>query len=179
MEGMASSPHRKKTQNLEQETNREEGTNVNLLPLQFTDVSNGIAPLVHIMAYVQNDRSGNSAASPSSVPTSLLALGGMAILLGLTLFGYRVMQTVGHAIAKLDFTTGLAAQTAAALCVLAATAAGLPVSTTQILVAAVAGAAYSQGLPIQSRTVARILLAWVLTIPISALVSVAMHWMVR
>jgi PiT family inorganic phosphate transporter len=164
---------------LEQATNHEvEFVTTRALSL-FVDVSNGIAPLVQIMAYVREGHAENGVGEHSTVPLSLLILGGSAILLGLTLFGYRVMQTVGFAIAKLDFATGLAAQTAAALCVLAATAAGLPVSTTQILVAAVAGAAYSQGTSIQGRTVWRILLAWVLTIPVSAFVSVAVHWIVH
>ncbi|PYA58813.1 anion permease, partial [Serratia marcescens] len=52
----------------------------------------------------------------------------------------------------------------------------MPVSTTHVLSSAVAGTMIVDGGGVQSKTVKNILLAWVLTLPISILLSGALYW---
>lgn len=53
---------------------------------------------------------------------------------------------------------------------------GMPVSTTQVLSSAVAGTMLVDGGGVQSKTVKSIMLAWVLTLPISIFLSGALYW---
>ena len=53
---------------------------------------------------------------------------------------------------------------------------GMPVSTTQVLSSAVAGTMLVDGGGVQSKTVKNIMLAWVLTLPISILLSGGLYW---
>jgi low-affinity inorganic phosphate transporter len=54
---------------------------------------------------------------------------------------------------------------------------GMPVSTTQVLSSAVAGTMLVDGGGVQSKTVKNIMLAWVLTLPISIVLSGGLYWM--
>jgi low-affinity inorganic phosphate transporter len=64
----------------------------------------------------------------------------------------------------------------AALSIGVASYTGMPVSTTHVLSSAVAGTMIVDGGGVQSKTVKNILLAWVLTLPISILLSGALYW---
>lgn len=148
------------------------------------DVANGTAPF--LMLYRSHASSPQPSPPPSPPPSSttaaidghalyaILAVGGVAIVLGLCLFGHAVIETVGRRIAKLDYCTGFAAQYAAAAAVLAASCVGLPVSTTQVVVSAVAGAAAAQGgvASTSASTLRRIVCAWLATIPAAAVAGI-------
>jgi phosphate/sulfate permease len=94
---------------------------------------------------------------------------GTALALGIgTTVGYkRIVETVAEKIGKthLTYGQGVVAQTATASIIVAASHAGLPVSTTQVLSSAVAGSMVANRSGVQGGTVAKIFLAWVLTLP--------------
>src|SRR4051812_4712746 len=85
--------------------------------------------------------------SGKEVPFWLLLLGGLGIVTGLSLLGYKVMQTIGHKITKLthsrgttdDNGSGYSAQLATAFTVMLSSFFSLPVSSTHILVGSVTG----------------------------------------
>ena len=99
----------------------------------------------------------------------------VAVALGLgTMVGWRrIVVTVGEKIGKdpLTYGQGAAAELVAMGTILAADSAGLPVSTTQVLSAGVAGTMAANGSGIQGGTVRNILLAWLLTLPVCMLLS--------
>jgi phosphate/sulfate permease len=100
---------------------------------------------------------------------------GTALALGVgTTIGYkRIVVTVAEKIGKthLTYAQGAAAETVAAGTILVAAATGLPVSTTQVLSSGVAGTMMANQSGVQSATVKKIGLAWVLTLPACVLLS--------
>ena len=91
------------------------------------DVGNAISPLLIVM---------NTQNYPEK--TSFF-IGSIGIALGLGILGYRVMETVGKGLIKLDFMKGFAAQFATATCVCFGSSLGLPLSTTHCCIGAVFG----------------------------------------
>lgn len=95
-------------------------------------------------------------------------LGGVAIVVGIATWGYRVMETVGTRITHLLPPMAFVAELAAAVNVHLYTALGLPVSTTHSIVGAIFGVGLVFGKKaIDSRTARDIVLAWAAT-PLAA-----------
>lgn len=100
---------------------------------------------------------------------------GVAIALGMgTMIGWkRVVVTVGEQIGKrhMTYSQGMAAQIVAAFTIFTGNILGLPVSTTHILSSGVAGGMAANKSGLHSKTVINILLAWILTLPVSMLLA--------
>ncbi len=127
-----------------------------------------------------------AAKSPGAPPGELVvptwAIFGCATAMGLGTAsgGWRIMKTMGHKIIKLRPIHGFAAETAGAAVILIATALKAPVSTTHVISASIMGVGASKRFSAVRWGVARnILLAWVLTIPISAVVAAVAYWVLR
>jgi len=83
------------------------------------------------------------------------------------------METVGKKITELTPSRGFAAELAAATTIVLASRLGIPVSTTHILVGSVLGVGLARGIgALDLGVVGRILVSWVLTVPIAAVMSV-------
>lgn len=101
-------------------------------------------------------------------PFTAAAMGGLAIALGVLMWGYRVMQTVGTRILALTPPMAFMAELAAALNVHLYTLAGIPVSTTHSIIGAIFGIGLVYGRSaVNLRTARDIVLAWAFT-PIGA-----------
>ena len=134
------------------------------------DVANAVGPLAAIVSVVQ---SGGEIASKSIMPWWILLLGGVGIVLGLAMLGYRVIETVGKNITELTPSRGFAAVLAAAATVVLGSGTGLPLSTTHTLVGAVLGVGMARGLSaVDLGVVGRIIISWVITLPVGAGLSV-------
>ena len=134
------------------------------------DVANAVGPLAAIASVVQ---SGGDIASQSVMPWWILLLGGVGIISGLAMLGYRVIETVGKNITELTPSRGFAAELAAATTVVLASGTGLPISTTHTLVGAVLGVGLARGLSaIDLGVVGRIVISWVVTLPVGAGLSI-------
>jgi PiT family inorganic phosphate transporter len=99
----------------------------------------------------------------------------VAIALGLgTMVGWkRIVVTVGEKIGKdhLTYAQGAAAEITAMVTIGAADIFGLPVSTTHVLSSGVAGTMAANKSGLQMSTMRNLLMAWVLTLPVSILLS--------
>jgi PiT family inorganic phosphate transporter len=114
------------------------------------------------------------------VPTWVIVCCATAMALGTASGGWRIMKTMGHKIIRLRPINGFAAETAAAAVILTASHLHAPVSTTHVISASIMGVGASRRVSAVRWGVARnILFAWVLTIPISALVSAGVYWLMR
>jgi PiT family inorganic phosphate transporter len=90
--------------------------------------------------------------------------------------GWRIVKTMGMRITKLRPVGGFCAETAGAITLLGTAFAGIPVSTTQTISGSIMGVGAIQRFSAVRWGVAgRILWAWILTIPASALVA-AVVW---
>jgi PiT family inorganic phosphate transporter len=107
----------------------------------------------------------------------------VAIALGLgTMVGWkRIVRTVGERIGKqhMTYAQGASAEIVAAITIGAADRFGLPVSTTHVLSSGVAGAMVANGSGLQWNTVRSLLLAWVLTLPVSIALAGGLFWVFR
>ena len=85
----------------------------------------------------------------------------------------RIVVTVGEKIGKthLTYAQGASAELVAMATIGAADMYGLPVSTTHVLSSGVAGTMAANGSGLQWGTVRNLLMAWVLTLPASILLS--------
>ena len=101
----------------------------------------------------------------------------VALALGLgTMIGWkRIVVTVGEKIGKehLTYAQGASAELVAMLTIGAADHLGLPVSTTHVLTSGVAGTMAANNSGVQMKTVRNMLLAWVLTLPVSVFLGAA------
>jgi low-affinity inorganic phosphate transporter len=111
-------------------------------------------------------------------PMWIIVAVALALSLGTMVGWKRVATTIGEKIGKkgMTYAQGVSAQMTAALSIGVASYTGMPVSTTHVLSSAVAGTMIVDGGGVQSKTVKNILLAWVLTLPISILLSGALYW---
>ena len=114
------------------------------------------------------------------VPTWVILACAIAMGLGTMAGGVRIIKTMGTKIIDLRPIHGFAAETAAAVTILGASHLGLPVSTTHVISGAILGVGSSQRVSaVRWGVTARILWAWVLTIPISAAVAAACYALLR
>ena len=96
----------------------------------------------------------------------------VAMSLGTMSGGWKIIKTMGVNMIKLEPIDGFAAETAAALTIQAATVLGAPVSTTHVITSAIMGVGSCKRLSAVRWSLAKtILVAWVLTIPCSAIIA--------
>jgi PiT family inorganic phosphate transporter len=91
---------------------------------------------------------------------------------GTAVGGWRIIKTLGHKMVKLHPINGFAAEASSALVIFAATHLGIPVSTTHNISAAIMGVGAARRLnAIKWTVVERMVWAWILTIPVTALLA--------
>ena len=96
----------------------------------------------------------------------------VAMGLGTMSGGWKIIRTMGTKIVKLRPIHGFAAETSAAIVLFATAHLGIPVSTTHVISGAIMGVGASMNVSAVRWGVAgNILVAWILTIPISALLA--------
>jgi PiT family inorganic phosphate transporter len=101
----------------------------------------------------------------------------LVIGLGTMSGGWRIVKTMGTKITKLEPVGGFCAETAAATAIIGASLAGIPVSTTHTITGAIMGVGSTKRLSAVRWGVAgNIIWAWILTIPISAALSMMIYF---
>lgn len=101
-----------------------------------------------------------------------------AIALGTLFGGWRIVKTMGQRITKLRPFEGFCAETAGALTLFGATHFGIPVSTTHTITGSIIGVGATKGASaVKWGVTTKIFWAWILTIPVSALIGAAMHYL--
>jgi PiT family inorganic phosphate transporter len=104
----------------------------------------------------------------------------LAIALGTYFGGWRIVHTMGNKITKLKPLGGFCAESAAAITLVGTALWGIPVSTTHTISGAIIGVGSTQRFSAVRWGVARrIVWAWILTIPASALVAAVLFWIIR
>jgi PiT family inorganic phosphate transporter len=114
------------------------------------------------------------------VPFWVILAAHAALALGTMAGGWRIVKTMGMRITKLRPVGGFCAETAGAITLIGTAIAGIPVSTTQTISGAIMGVGALQRLSAVRWGVAgRILWAWLLTIPASAIIAAASWLLLR
>lgn len=165
------------------------------------DVANAVGPLAAIVHAV---KSGGSDAVVT-IPLWVMVIGALGISFGLTLFGPKLIHVVGAQITKLNAMRAYCVALSAAVTVIIASWMGLPVSSTHIAVGAIFGVGFyrewdserrsrrlgiMKGKPLTSEERRRRKLvrrshilgigaAWVITVPLTALLSALVFVVLR
>ena len=103
-----------------------------------------------------------------------------AIAMGTFFGGWRIVKTMGHSLTKLAPIGGFCAETGGGVTIIALAHLGIPVSTTHTITGAIVGVGATKGWRAVKWGVAgRIVWAWVVTIPASALMAVLVYALAR
>lgn len=146
------------------------------------DIANAVGPFAAGYEAVHDSRikGVQQVSAEASVPTWMRAGGGLAIFLGMSLFGKNVTKTIATDITEINACMGFSAEIATAGTVFLASKMGIPVSTTHTLVGAIVGLSmvYSaETTPWQLlRTIGG---AWVLSLPVAAILSAGTYLFVE
>ncbi|NWF73393.1 MAG: inorganic phosphate transporter [Nitrospirae bacterium] len=117
---------------------------------------------------------GSATASWPSTSSQLAAFGGVALAMGLGSYfrGRRVTEVLAEKVTRMNHAEGLSANLTTSGLVLAAGTLGLPVSTTHVSSSAIIGIGLLKGMSsVRWTTVRDMVLAWVVTLPASALLA--------
>jgi PiT family inorganic phosphate transporter len=141
--------------------------------------SMGIITLA-LLSYAAAQGASAEELADKSVPLWVIVSCATAMALGTASGGWRIMKTMGHKIIKLRPINGFAAETAAATVITVASQLGTPVSTTHVISSCIMGVGASKHVSAVRWGVARrMIIAWILTIPISALVAALTYLLFR
>jgi len=111
------------------------------------------------------------------VPFWVVITSHSVIALGTLVGGWKVIKTLGMRMTKLNPFGGFSAETSAGITIIIATILGIPVSTTHTITGSITGVGSLRGFSAVRWGVARnILWAWVLTIPLSGIISALIYW---
>jgi PiT family inorganic phosphate transporter len=113
------------------------------------------------------------------VPTWVIALSAGAISTGIALGGWRLIRTLGGKFYRIQPVHGFSAQMTSALVILGASLVGGPVSTTQVVSGAILGVGAAERVnKVRWGVASEILVAWLITIPATALVAALVYWLI-
>jgi PiT family inorganic phosphate transporter len=141
------------------------------------DVANAVGPVAAIVGIIE---SGGQMAQKSAMPVWILLMGGVGIVVGLSMYGYKVMATVGGDITELTPSRGFAATLAAATTVVLASGTGLPISTTHTLVGAILGVGLARGIgALNLKVIGNIFMSWVVTLPAGGILAIVFFYIIQ
>ncbi|MGZ3569864.1 MAG: anion permease [Thermodesulfobacteriota bacterium] len=113
-------------------------------------------------------------------PLWVIASCGAATALGTASGGWRIIKTVGSKIYRLRSVHAFCTQTSSAVVILGAALVGGPVSTTHVVSSSIMGVGAGQRISVVRWGVAKnIILAWIVTIPASAVMAGFSFLMIR
>lgn len=132
------------------------------------DISNAVGPYATIYEIWRNGAIKND-----PVPYWILAFGGCALVLGLWLYGYRIMRNLGNRLTLMSPARGFSMELGTCITLVFATRLKLPVSTTQCITGAIVGVGLCNGdwRAINWRMVGWVYFGWFITLPVTAIFS--------
>ncbi|MEQ1714610.1 MAG: inorganic phosphate transporter [Hyphomicrobium sp.] len=112
------------------------------------------------------------AISKFEIPYWVIILCAVTMGIGTSFGGWRIIQTVGTKMTRLQSWQGFAAQTSAGFTIFGASAYGIPLSTTHTITAGIVGAAASRrASDVRWSVLKRIVFAWFVTFPFCAAIA--------
>mmetsp|Transcript_4877 Transcript_4877/g.10218 ORF Transcript_4877/g.10218 Transcript_4877/m.10218 type:complete len:543 (+) Transcript_4877:19-1647(+) len=134
------------------------------------DTANSTAAFSAILNSYSN---GLYACESKSTPWWIMGIGGLFVLVGINIIGYRVIETIGENVTAINFHRGYCIEFASTATVVIATLLELPVSTTHCQIGAVTfvGLTAFGKDKVEWRLLGQIVLSWIITIPFAAMLS--------
>lgn len=127
------------------------------------------------MALISANMNGGS----DSTPLWVVILCAIAMAIGTSVGGWKIIKTVGLSMIKMQPVQGFAAQTGAAIVIALADTYKAPISTTHVITTAVMGVGASKRLSAVRWALAKnIVITWVITIPVTAILGALITYVV-
>jgi PiT family inorganic phosphate transporter len=137
-----------------------------------------IAALLY--ATIWKQQQGEFQAGSVEFPFWIVLICHVAIALGTVAGGWKIVKTMGLKITRLRPHGGACAETAAAISLFMTAKLGIPVSTTHTITGAIVGVGSTRRLSAVRWGIAtRVVWAWILTIPMSALAAALTYYFIR
>ena len=137
----------------------------------------GIIAAALIATHIQHPEIGYGINSINDLPNWVAFACFTAISLGTMSGGWKIVKTMGTRITKVTPFEGVVAETAGALTLYLTEFLKIPVSTTHTITGAIIGVGSVKRLSAVRWGVTRkLLIAWILTIPVSALIAAIVYW---
>ena len=136
------------------------------------DVANAVGPLAAVVSILHE----GTVQMKVEMPLWILGMGGACIVVGLLIWGAKVMKTVGEKITEMTPSRGFCAEFGAATVVLICSKMGLPISTTHTLVGSIIGVGLARGLPTLNVDIIKtIFISWIATLPFTAILAMIFY----
>jgi PiT family inorganic phosphate transporter len=147
-----------------------------LLSASFMAFSHGANDAQKVMGVITLALVASGQLTSSEVPTWVIVACALAMGLGTTVGGWRIVRTLGMKIVKLEPAHGFAAETGAASVLLFTAHFGLPVSTTHTITSSILGVGATKRLSaVRWGLTTKILSAWVFTLPGAGMLGAAVY----
>lgn len=115
--------------------------------------------------------------SSLDVPLWVKISAAISMALGTSIGGWKIIKTMGTKIFKIEPINGFAADLSSAAIIFSATVSHLPVSTTHVITSSILGVGSAKRFSsVRWNTAGRIVVAWVVTIPIAGVMAAAIYW---
>ena len=127
------------------------------------DVANSIGPYAAVIGIYNS----GVIDSKEEVPEWILAFGGIGITIGLALYGYKIIESIGVELIKVTPSRGFAIELGAAIVIVFGSGMGIPLSTTHCQVGAECGVGFLEGKGgVDKKLLGMVAAGWILTIVI-------------
>lgn len=114
------------------------------------------------------------------IPAWIIVMCALIMCAGTAAGGWRIINTLGHKMVKLQPVHGFAAETTGATVLFTAAIFGMPVSTTHAITTSIMGVGCAKGFKaLKLSVVERIVWAWILTLPASAALAYLFVYLAR
>ena len=145
---------------------------IQLLSASFMAFSHGANDAQKVMGVITLALVASGQLTSAEVPTWVIVACALAMGLGTTVGGWRIIHTLGMKMVKLEPVHGFAAETGAATVLLFTAQFGLPVSTTHTITSSILGVGSTKRLSaVRWGVTSKILSAWIFTLPGAALLG--------
>ncbi|UCE12635.1 MAG: inorganic phosphate transporter [Candidatus Heimdallarchaeota archaeon] len=127
------------------------------------DVANSIAPVLGLNVF-------QSEAITTNMWVMML-IGGVGMALGLVIIGKIVIRVVAKELVEMNPSSGLSSMISVTFIITLGTLLGFPLSGTHVLIAAMIAVGWAERSPIQRQMVKTIVISWIVTVPIAAILG--------
>jgi PiT family inorganic phosphate transporter len=151
-----------------------------ILSASWMSFSHGMNDAQNAMGIITMALVSYGAISTFKVPLWVMIACATAMGLGTSMGGWKVIKTMGSKVFKLQPVHGFSAETSAAVVIAGMSLIGTPISTTHVISTAIMGSGSSNRLSaVRWGIVKNIVIAWIITIPASAVVAALLYYIIR
>lgn len=115
-----------------------------------------------------------------AIPIWVIVSCAVVMGLGTASGGFRIIQTMGFSITKIDSVQGFAAELSSSLVILTASFLGMPISSTHMIAGSIAGVGSAKRFSAVSWDVPqKLVIAWVFTLPLAGIIGAFSYWLLE